>query len=176
MLFGTRSEQLIFELAWNKLYRRELFETIRYPVGKIHEDSFVSYQLLYRSGKVVYISEELYHYRHRDDSITGKPFNRKRFDGVEAFRNRMLFSIEHDLCVNKAVRRYLSEYRCFIEQYSKQNPADRSYLHDLKKDLWKEYVKYKSYLSAPEQIGMALRISFPKLFYLYKKLIRNFRH
>ena len=33
-----------FKVAWNRLYRRELFETVRFPVGKIHEDEYTAHQ------------------------------------------------------------------------------------------------------------------------------------
>ena len=33
--------------AWAKLYRKECFQTIRYPVGKIHEDEFTTYKILF---------------------------------------------------------------------------------------------------------------------------------
>ena len=43
--------------TWNKLYKRELFENERFPKGKIHEDEFLTYKLIYKSNKVAYINE-----------------------------------------------------------------------------------------------------------------------
>ncbi|MBR2317955.1 MAG: glycosyltransferase family 2 protein, partial [Spirochaetales bacterium] len=36
-------------IACGKLYRRRYFETIRYPVGKIHEDEFTTYKILFQN-------------------------------------------------------------------------------------------------------------------------------
>ena len=34
-------------VAWTKVYKRELFSTIRFPEGKIHEDEFVTYKVFW---------------------------------------------------------------------------------------------------------------------------------
>ena len=78
-------------VAWNKLYKRELFNTYRYNVGKIHEDEFLTYKILYNLDKVSIISDKLYYYRKNDTSIVNKKFNLKRLDLLEALENRMRF-------------------------------------------------------------------------------------
>lgn len=66
-IYKKRSVESV--VAWNKLYRKELFADLRYPVGKIHEDEFVAYKLLYLANKVVYTTSELYFYVQRAGSI-----------------------------------------------------------------------------------------------------------
>lgn len=59
-------------VAWNKLFRRELFftkEMIRYPVGRLHEDEYTIYRLFYAARKIVFLKEPLYYYVQREDSI-----------------------------------------------------------------------------------------------------------
>ena len=51
-----------FIVAWNKLYKKDLFNKIRYPVGKIHEDEYTTYKLLFASKNVIYIEYELYYF------------------------------------------------------------------------------------------------------------------
>lgn len=55
--------------AWNKLYRRELFDTVRYPVGMLYEDLATTYKLTELSQKVVVLEQELYAYVQRAGSI-----------------------------------------------------------------------------------------------------------
>lgn len=57
-------------IAWNKMYRRSLFEDVFYPDGENYEDNLTTYKLLSKAGKVVYLSESLYVYRERAGSIT----------------------------------------------------------------------------------------------------------
>lgn len=56
--------------AYDKLYKREIFESIRYPVGKINEDWYVICEVFDKANKVVYSSEPKYNYRKRKGSIT----------------------------------------------------------------------------------------------------------
>jgi glycosyltransferase involved in cell wall biosynthesis len=77
-------------VAWNKLYKRELFDSIRYPLGKIHEDEYTTYKLLHNSRKIVLTSAPMYFYLQRDDSSMGI-FNFKRLDILEAYYEQIHF-------------------------------------------------------------------------------------
>lgn len=57
-------------VTWNKLYKKELFHKVRFPVGKICEDNLTTYKLLARAKKVVYLDLALYRYFRRNNSIT----------------------------------------------------------------------------------------------------------
>lgn len=59
-----------FTTVWGALYKSTLFKHIRFPKGRIHEDLYVSFQLLYTSNKTVFIDIPLYFYFYRDNSIT----------------------------------------------------------------------------------------------------------
>ncbi len=77
--------------AWNKLYKRKVFESVRYPVGKINEDEFIICDLLYNADRVCYSLKPFYYYvRSRSDSITNT-FNMKKYDVIEAFDKRAEF-------------------------------------------------------------------------------------
>ena len=58
-------------VAWNKLYKRKLFDKIRYPKGKKLEDAYIIHKLYNNSKKVVITNLELYYYIQRDNSIMG---------------------------------------------------------------------------------------------------------
>lgn len=68
--------------ACGRLYRRELFEGIRYPVGRLYEDIAVVYPMLLKVKKVVLIDTPLYYYLQRPDSIIGH-FSPKRADVLD---------------------------------------------------------------------------------------------
>lgn len=84
-------------VAWNKLYRREVFEDIRYPKGKLHEDEYVIHRLLYRAGSLVWCEVPLYYYLKRSGSITGNMKKQNILDGWEAMRGRQQFLEEKGL-------------------------------------------------------------------------------
>ena len=66
--------------ACGKLYRKELFNSIRFPSGMIFEDSAVIYKIFDTAEKVVYGDARLYGYRHREGSITSKKFEKNDCD------------------------------------------------------------------------------------------------
>lgn len=55
--------------AWNKLYKRKLFDTIRFPVGKRMEDLGTTYKLFLKADRVSYNPTQYYKYFQRDNSI-----------------------------------------------------------------------------------------------------------
>lgn len=57
-----------FEM-WGKLFKRELFDDIKFPEGKIHEDLYTIPKLIAKSNKSVVYHKGLYNYRQREDSI-----------------------------------------------------------------------------------------------------------
>jgi glycosyltransferase involved in cell wall biosynthesis len=52
-----------------KLYRRGVFEGVRFPEGRIHEDDSTTYRLFYNSSKVAYFGAENYYYFQNDNGI-----------------------------------------------------------------------------------------------------------
>lgn len=65
-------------VAWGKLYKRELFTTIKYPKGKFHEDIITMCDLILGPvSSVAVIKQPLYYYFQRSDSII-KTINEKR--------------------------------------------------------------------------------------------------
>lgn len=65
--------------AWDKLYARELFREIRYPVGRVVEDVPTTYRIALLAGKAVTLAKPVYHYLHRENSITTAAVTEKNF-------------------------------------------------------------------------------------------------
>lgn len=68
--------------AWNKIYKVSLFDEIRYPVGKLYEDTRVSYGAVVKSRKVVTTNKVGIKYYENDESIVAQSFNPKQMDNV----------------------------------------------------------------------------------------------
>lgn len=78
-------------IACNKIYNIRLFDNIRFPFGKIHEDEFTIPKLLYKSKKIIIISKYNYYYYQSLNSITRSSFNFNKLDAIEAFIERANF-------------------------------------------------------------------------------------
>lgn len=77
-----------FMMTWNKLYKKELFTHIRFPEGKLHEDEFTTYKLIFESKKIAYVNERLYIYRVRDGSIMTSKFSVKRVEVLDSITEK----------------------------------------------------------------------------------------
>lgn len=51
--------------AWNKVYRKDLWDGIFFPEGHVFEDVATTYKIILGAGKVASITRCLYHYRRR---------------------------------------------------------------------------------------------------------------
>ena len=56
--------------AWNKIYRRTLFDHVRYPEGRVFEDIHTLPQLLQQARRIATTNQGLYHYCWNDKGIT----------------------------------------------------------------------------------------------------------
>lgn len=57
------------DYAWNKLYKKKLFDSIRYPIGRKMEDIGTTYLLFDQCSKISFINCPLYYYVQRNGSI-----------------------------------------------------------------------------------------------------------
>lgn len=80
-----------FIVAWNKLYKASLWEGIRFPKGKIHEDEATTYRIYDRASKGVYMHRPLYGYFSAPESITRSRFYLKRLDWMDALDDRIRY-------------------------------------------------------------------------------------
>jgi len=68
---GLRYNVFYASYAWLGLYSKRLFQNVRFPVGRMHEDVYTSHKLIYSAKKIYHIDSYLYYYRyHRQGSIT----------------------------------------------------------------------------------------------------------
>ena len=66
---------LIHHVLWTKVFKRRVFNNIKFPKGVINEDSYILLQTLDASTKYVIIEEKLYYYYQRSDSIMSIPLS-----------------------------------------------------------------------------------------------------
>lgn len=70
-------ETLSFQTSWGILFKKELFEHISFPVGKINEDIATNYKCYMQAKKIVYAHKNTYCYRLRNTSISHASFTEK---------------------------------------------------------------------------------------------------
>ena len=115
--------EFFYSTAWGKLFRRELFEGLRFPVGKIYEDEALAPILLHRASRVTVIYPRLYRYRLREGSIIRSAFTGKKFDSVWACENYVRYFRscgEQELAKLAAARRDAYWAECIFAAWKAQ--------------------------------------------------------
>ena len=70
--------------TWDKLYKRTLFDGVRFPEGKLFEDTATTYLLTDKAEKIVLATGLGYHYVTNPDSITTGKWNPGKLDYIAA--------------------------------------------------------------------------------------------
>ena len=92
--------------AWNKLYKKELFDEIKYPIGKKYEDIGTTFYLFEKCNKIVVTSEPEYYYLKRADSLVNNVTESTILDYTEIIIQRYLY-IKQNI---KELRKYNNYY------------------------------------------------------------------
>jgi len=166
----------------NKIYRRELFEDVAFPIGRnLDEDTSIMHLLFHRAGSSLYIPSELYYYRHREGSIClsydVKSMARKAIDRIAARWERLQFVEEHSeyhkmlnkqrnnfLAVGLAVMRIVAKYpSLFPKHFFKDN---RSRIKSVVPDSYMQ-----EYFNARKRVELFVLRKFPAVFRLVYKIL-----
>lgn len=88
LLFTNETTMVV---PWNKLYKIDIFDNIRYKVGVFYEDEEIIHKILNCANRVCYTDSKLYYYIKRAGSRVSN-YSLKGFNDAErAFYNRMVF-------------------------------------------------------------------------------------
>ncbi|MEI6578764.1 MAG: glycosyltransferase family 2 protein [Eubacteriales bacterium] len=78
------NDYVYFTVACNKLFKRFLFSSYRFPVGKLFEDGYAAFRYYFASKTVVCLPNCFYFYLTRSNSITTSSISLKNLDGLDA--------------------------------------------------------------------------------------------
>lgn len=81
--FALEEQKIYYVVAWNKLYKRELFATLRYAQGKRYEDQFLLPGLLAHCKTIACLGYPGYRYVQRGGSIMAQGSSRNYLDRSE---------------------------------------------------------------------------------------------
>ena len=99
----------ILPSAWGKLYKKELFQSVRYPIGLYYEDLGTLYKILLSCKKVVCSKQKKYYYRQHRSSIMNSSFSEKKLDRI-----RIAEQMRKDICSVYPEAKEWVYVRCFI--------------------------------------------------------------
>lgn len=132
-------------VVWNKLYKKELFNGIKFPEGHCFEDIHITHLLFAAARTVVIVNQKLYYYYQRSDSIVHTITKEKIQEGFYAQDVRIQYFKENGY-ENVVKRLNIKKLKYCIKNYFIIQSLD---LEDFKKDIlylyqdiYKEVEKY----------------------------------
>lgn len=165
-------KDIITNHAWNKLYRKEMWNDICFPEGRVYEDIFVMYKIFMCAKKVSVISACHYYYLFRSGSILAtKKF---LFDNFYALKER--YNI---LCQYSQKQQDITN-EMYQEAFLHIIPVMHSIIYDMPKELKlqkpKEYKEIQHYWQEtrkwckPKNKKLWFQLYFPRLFLFLRQV------
>lgn len=171
-------------VAWNKLYHRSLFHSLRYPAGRYHEDEFLAHRLFWQTPKVAKVQLSLYDYLQRSGSIMSQNIVRHYEDGLCALRDRVEFCLKKGKIdyLRWSLDTLLGQYERLLITYktSFSTAESRSLAQEMTRDYenWKKYMRpsqklYWRWLSQKPETYRKKKIAYEKAISRVKSLLRK---
>ena len=140
-------------VPWGKLFSKSLFKDIRFPEGKIKEDEYVSYQVLFQCKKIAYCEEGLYAYFQSPNSVMRSRWSLKELDDMDALDGQVDFFYKkgyRNACVISARENIfsLSQYIMQLKKH-KKDPDIKKLCVEVKKRRKKNIKYFHSVIKIP---------------------------
>lgn len=167
----TREEAMVLlyskagVIAWNKLYRRKLFEIIRYPEGFVFEDHGTTHRLVQKSERIWVTNNVLYHYCFREDSIVNSDTKKNQRDlyemkmqeihGLEVFGySELAEALKTDTCLSYLIH-FGTQEKLSKECIQALSAEKRLWMNGT----WKRRIMLKVFLHSPRLFDLICVLS-----------------
>ena len=141
------SENILYRMLYDngidltacaKLYKRDLFKNIRFPINRLYEDAATTYKFIDKSRVIAVKTNIIYHYVIKNNSITNKAFNENKLDLI-ASTKEMTDYIKNKYpnlslaCERRLMYSYLSTYNQLIKSTTNNLEIEKFLLNYIKK-------------------------------------------
>ena len=145
-------------MVCQKMYRKQIFDTVRFPVGKLYEDVAVSMPTFLKAKKVVVSGNHGYNYYQRNDSIVNSKFDERKLYFLECCQNIIKYSDKHEKMYDTEAHifylRALMMFALTLYQNS-ENEKNTEYIEqEIKKN--KKYIWNNMYLELRKKVVLSL--------------------
>ena len=133
---------------WGKLYKRNVWNNIKFPLGKNYEDLAIIYKTFLNANKIIYIPEEKYNYLIRKGSIVHNEIRKTDAQAIIEYCSKILedvnknypeltkaaefLLVDHELYLwyripdNKEYKEYLKIAKANVKKYRKNVLKDKN--------------------------------------------------
>ena len=159
----------------NKVFKRTLFDNLKFPTGRVYEDAAVICQLLDQAERICCLNLYLYNYRQSEGSITRSGFSEKRFDIIPNYQeNYQLLSRRYPaLCGILTEVYFKSLYAIAVDCINDNGPSKhfRRVVKEVRAIEWR--IRKDCNLTRLQKMKLLLIADFPAAIFLYYTFKRN---
>lgn len=143
---GKNSEARYFnEANWCRLYKREIWQGVRFPEGKFAQDTAMASVLYSRMNCVAHVDEVLYYWLQREDSVTHKMRDAGFYhDHIDAVRANWDLCLKHNVVPARSYYTMVGNLRyerCALKSGENKLNGGKSSDAEIQKIYEKNYVK-----------------------------------
>ena len=155
--------------GWGKLYHRSVFDTLRYPKGRLYEDTCIFGDILLSTDVYVYGGRPQYHYVQRENSIVNKRFSENTMQFVEAVERLTDTALRAYPDLKQACLRRMTHARLSVLRYMEHCPQEyRSLRDEFRKSVLRDAPAVCADARAPKRDKLAMRLLQLGYFPFYK--------
>ena len=163
-------------IACNKLYRKKIFEELRYPEGYIHEDAAIIHRIIGLCKCVVTVEQPFYNYRQTGNSIMRRELNIQRTDNLSALADRVqyAFTKKWSRVFSITAERYVHAFFDYYFRFPRTKENEKYFRRmddSLKKTL--PYILKSSTVSIRHKIYLSVIRLNPKIYSAMKQLLKR---
>jgi len=159
--------------ACNKLFASNLFDNIRFPLGKIYEDIKVAYLTIEKANKVVFLNKTKYNYFVNMESLSKSKFNKKKYyDKKELITQKFQYLNEkYPKLYKKLYAEYINMHLEFISWITINSVDMNLEFKESCKELKKEF--FKAVRCSEIEKNIKIKLSIIKVNkYIYKAIVK----
>lgn len=166
--------------ACSKIYKKNLFDNIKFPIGKLAEDLHTTYKLFYKARKLAYIDYTGYYYYRRPDSIMGTSSPKLIIDVFEGNQQEHEFICKKLPNLKTDIDRLY--FNCLLKTYAYLNQKDietstiYSSVDEYKNIIKKELNRDDINISGLSKVAFNIYKVFPTIFCSIINFIFNRRN
>ena len=165
LLEGIDSVRYVLEwgtdmYAFNKIYRRKLFDDLRFRKGRLFEDAWLMVDIFSKTEKTVFSTMSKYNHCHREDSITAASYDSRFRDVIAAHDYNYIRATElsPDLEAAADIR------RCWARFYLMDKMLLSGYKNQTEIDELLRFLKARKHnIFASKQFGVPRKIALSAL-------------
>ncbi|MGG7201271.1 glycosyltransferase family 2 protein [Clostridium butyricum] len=118
-----------------RLYRRSIFEVIRFPVGYLFEDVATIHKTFMCANEMVLLSADIYGYRVRENSIVRQKFSDRKKIALKITCDLYKEICEYDIRLKKAVasRAFAQNFHVYLQIPFEDVKTRREFWNEIKK-------------------------------------------